>query len=749
MIPEESDEDLPVTAQGDDDEVDTIPYTPGDSEDEQFNTAIDDTSEDPMIVMGKPLTTAFVSANVCIPTKKVGCLQVTNQLKEFLNHFPPKSKEKAFEQIYEILQVLDAYLRDNPQQHIHCMSPDSEYISLIMYAITIEIDLCNFPAIWAVLSILLDTQSNTLQYVKSLQQVVNNYYDKCPMNVMSRLEHQISDIMKAMYDSINNDNFDSISGDTDRVSGAVDNDYDRNDNDKDEHVMPYDKDEHVMPYDKDEHVMPYDKDTEDVPYDSDNENTPDDSDNDQMPAKYGNDYETASDKAKHDENMINDEPKDVGTKDMVLYNRDDSMMTKVKRPIETSDIDDDFMREYNEMHKFMEYKQIYDYYEARRHIQSAMEGDTPIKTGQNRQCIDNVRDYDREHDRILNSVCHRLDLGPNMLPGAQQHTTVESAAALIIQDKTKGKYDENIYNVNGQYRNEMYKRAESMVPQLDSTYNVSDDSDTDSHSYLDLASSNIIVHRTQGQKQKYEINTRANTSRHSALKEGMKPNTNIRMRRQKVPDDEDIDINKIARGDRPKDDRNNADITAKQYKEKEAKRLALEKAKRIQGQKDTKDIEAKRYMIEKAKIEALIEKHRLCTLKTPDEVNKLGTGKNAKGKGQEGTEKGKPPYKKATKDIPIKKSCKKGSETTNAEKGKLDTLLGDPVDNTIPGTDKAKKKGQKDKIGINDIGVFEFIFRGLPEPPGLEGIDEDRLRELQNAIQEQLCQRDEEREREI
>ena len=184
MIPEESDKDLPVTVQGDDDEVDTILYAPGGSEEEQFNTAIDDTSDNLMIVMGKPLTTAFVSANVHIPTEKVGCLQVTNQLKEFLNHFPPESKEKAFEQIYEILQVLDAYLRENPQQHIHCMSPDSEYVSLIMYTITIEIDLCNFLAIWAVLSILLDTQSNTLQYVKSLQQAVNNYYDKCPMDFL-------------------------------------------------------------------------------------------------------------------------------------------------------------------------------------------------------------------------------------------------------------------------------------------------------------------------------------------------------------------------------------------------------------------------------------------------------------------------------------------------------------------------------------------------------------------------------------
>ena len=131
-IPEENDEDFPVTMQGDSDDGDTILYIQGDLEEEQFNTAIDDTSHDLMIVMGKPLTTAFVSANVCIPTEKVGCLQVTSQLREFLIHFSPDSKEKAFEQIYEILQVLNTYLIDNPQQYTHCMSPDNEYVSLIM-----------------------------------------------------------------------------------------------------------------------------------------------------------------------------------------------------------------------------------------------------------------------------------------------------------------------------------------------------------------------------------------------------------------------------------------------------------------------------------------------------------------------------------------------------------------------------------------------------------------------------------------
>ena len=103
--------------------------------------------------------------------------------------------------------------------------------------------------------------------------------------------------------------------------------------------------------------------------------------------------------------------------------------------------------------------------------------------------------------------------------------------------------------------------------------------------------------------------------------------------------------------------------------------------------------EAKRFMLEKAKIEALIEKHRPHTPKTPDEVSTLGTGKNAKVDGQEGTEKGKPPYKKATKDIQIKKSHKKGIEAKNAKKGNLDTLLGNPVVNTTTGIAKAKEKG--------------------------------------------------------
>ena len=159
-----------------------------------------------------------------------------------------------------------------------------------------------------------------------------------------------------------------------------------------------------------------------------------------------------------------------------------------------------------------------------------------------------------------------------------------------------------------------------------------------------------------------------------------------------------------------------------------------------------KEKEAKRLALEKAQIEALIEKYRPHTPKTPDEVNTLGTGKNTNIDGQKGTERGKPLHKKATKASQIKTSQNKDD---NTNKGNLDTLLGDPMVNTKIQTYKAKEKGQIDTAGINDIGIFEFIFQGLPNLPDLEGMDEDRLRELQNAIQEQLRQGDEERVRNI
>ena len=158
----------------------------------------------------------------------------------------------------------------------------------------------------AVLSILLDTKSNELQYIKNLQQVVNDYYEKCPIEVMRRLEQQIAEILEVMYDSVTNQNFDRVSDDVDSISGAVDSDSDKID-----------------------------------------------TDNIQMPYDYDNDNFTGQ--MKGEENMTN-ELTDVDTNDTVPYERDDNELTKVKWSIETNDVDNDFLRDY----------------------------DTPVKTVQNR-----------------------------------------------------------------------------------------------------------------------------------------------------------------------------------------------------------------------------------------------------------------------------------------------------------------------------------------------------------------------------
>ena len=98
---------------------------------------------------------------------------------------------------------------------------------------------------------------------------------------------------------------------------------------------------------------------------------------------------------------MTNELRDTDTNDTVPYERDDNVMTKVKWSMVTNDIDNDFLREYDKMHKSMEDRQINDLYEAQRHLQSTMKGDTPVKTVQNRQYIDNVTNYDSEHHRIL------------------------------------------------------------------------------------------------------------------------------------------------------------------------------------------------------------------------------------------------------------------------------------------------------------------------------------------------------------
>ena len=75
------------------------------------------------------------------------------------------------------------------------------------------------------------------------------------------------------------------------------------------------------------------------------------------------DNDNATGQMKYEQNMTN-ELKDIDTNDMVPYERNDNEMTKVKWSTETNDIDNDFLREYNNMCKSMEDRQINDFHEA-------------------------------------------------------------------------------------------------------------------------------------------------------------------------------------------------------------------------------------------------------------------------------------------------------------------------------------------------------------------------------------------------
>ena len=136
---------------------------------------------------------------------------VTSCLKQFLENYPSSLEKQAFLDVYHMLSLLDKYLYDHPKQHTHCMSFDNEYITLLQHAISLHIDLTTFPTLWAVLSILLDTQDCKWECVKHLQEEYNNYYEDKSTGYMLKLEIRSRELQNRMYDSVMH-NFDGVSG---------------------------------------------------------------------------------------------------------------------------------------------------------------------------------------------------------------------------------------------------------------------------------------------------------------------------------------------------------------------------------------------------------------------------------------------------------------------------------------------------------------------------------------------------------
>ena len=119
-----------------------------------------------------------------------------------------------------MLSLLDKYLYDNLKQHTHCMSSDNEYVILLKYAICLNIDLSMCLTLWAVLSILLDTQNGKCEYVKLLQEEYNTYYTDKSRKYMLKLEKKLVEIQNRMHESVTQ-NFDRVSGLNDNGSNPL------------------------------------------------------------------------------------------------------------------------------------------------------------------------------------------------------------------------------------------------------------------------------------------------------------------------------------------------------------------------------------------------------------------------------------------------------------------------------------------------------------------------------------------------
>ena len=96
------------------------------------------------------------------------------------------------------------------------MSSNNEYVALLKYAKHLNIDLSMFPTVWAVLSILLDTQDSNLEYVKLLQEEYKEYYESKSRKYVEKLEKKSIEIQNRMHNSVTHD--------FDRVSDYNDND---------------------------------------------------------------------------------------------------------------------------------------------------------------------------------------------------------------------------------------------------------------------------------------------------------------------------------------------------------------------------------------------------------------------------------------------------------------------------------------------------------------------------------------------
>ena len=171
------------------------------SQDDNYQTAINNDEQDDTIQFGNLVTQPFLSRSVRVPITEVGCLSFTQMLQDYLRADLPPSHADAYSQIQQIAQCLNVYMSKYPAQYINCMTSDSEFVAFINHAIQLAPNLTIYPNIWAVLSILLETQDVNASYMQTMRDYYNQCYDTRMQEYMVFLEKAAEQSKNNMYNN--------------------------------------------------------------------------------------------------------------------------------------------------------------------------------------------------------------------------------------------------------------------------------------------------------------------------------------------------------------------------------------------------------------------------------------------------------------------------------------------------------------------------------------------------------------------
>ena len=369
---------------------------------------------------------------------------------------------------------------------------------------------------------------------------------------------------------------------------------------------------------------------------------------------------------------------------------------------------------------------IYD--RNRKEIQDELCKETPVKTEDNKPKIDNIDAYNRDGALIIQSLSDRLSLGQNSLLGAQQirvatkHTDQMTDIPDHLRWISLGEETEST-SYQERYRNRY------IIPQVYGTVDSRDSLNWTPDS-IDLTVSQVKYKNAQRDIEKSNEDTNDNDT-----DEIVKFNKDKARKVYGKDSNEQRDMEKTdenIHNDTHETVKFNRGRTTKVY-EINTERKQILKERREKKLQKTKDRKA-----EKANAQAALQASTGAA-KASKDTQDIKMTDNAPTGEDSTVDVHLPPHSHGKAKYPsqIKLSSKYRTAST-------EPLLGDP----LPGSQATVKvNGHMPNSG--DIGIYEFLIEGAPNPPDLEGIDEDQLLQIQHNIQDKLKQRDEEREKNI